>query len=56
MTLFLIRKKMADNYLDRQFQEREARLAKKEKAHQLKLRRFREAYIKRLKEQKNQQE
>ena len=47
---------MADNYIDRQFQDREARLAKKEKVHQLKLRRFREAYIKRLKEQKEQQQ
>ncbi|MBR5727136.1 MAG: hypothetical protein IKX39_00695 [Muribaculaceae bacterium] len=40
---------MADNYLDKQFQDYEARQAKKEKARKERLRRYREAYIKRLK-------
>jgi hypothetical protein len=40
---------VADNYLDKQFQDYEARQAKKEKARKERLRRYREAYIKRLK-------
>lgn len=42
---------MADNYLDKQYQDYEARQAKKEKARKERLRRYREAYIKRLNSQ-----
>ncbi len=41
---------MADNYIDKQMQDYQARQAKKAQAHKLKLRRFREAYIRRLKQ------
>ena len=42
---------MADNYIDKQMQDFEARQARKAKAHKEKLRRFRQAYIRRLKQQ-----
>lgn len=47
---------MADNYLDKQCQDYQARQAKKEKARKERLRRYREAYIKRLKDQKARNE
>ena len=41
---------MADNYIDKQMQDFEARQARKAKAHKEKLRRYREAYIRSLKQ------
>lgn len=42
---------MADNYLDKQFQDYQARQAKKANERKQRLRHYREAYIKRLKQQ-----
>ncbi len=41
---------MADNYIDKQMQDYEARQARKAKAHKERLRRYREAYIRQLKQ------
>lgn len=46
---------MADNYLEYQAEEMAARRARKEREHKRKLRRYLEAYRKRLAQQKNTQ-
>ena len=46
---------MADNYLEYQAEEMAARRARKEREHKRKLRRYLEAYRKRLAQQKNAQ-